>query len=337
MRTFKIIGILVLILIVIILILGLIAPRKYYVERSVTINAPVELVFNHIKYWRQWQAWSPWATKDSTIRVTIEGVDGEEGSVYKWKGNPKTTGSGEMINTGLTNMEELNYKIKFKEPWESEAEGYIRVVKQDAATKVTWAFFGDSRFPENVFLLFMNMDKAVGKDFEEGLMLLKNITERESAAVAQYPVKKAVFPETNYAVLQKVVKFQNMHQFFATSFAEISNTITKNRIRMSGSPAGLYYDYDEQSMTTNMAAAIPIRGKLTAGNVRTISIPRSTAYYVDYYGPYSGSLYAHEAIDLYLTKNGLTYQSPVIEEYITDPISEPDSTKWLTKIYYLVK
>jgi effector-binding domain-containing protein len=111
----------------------------------------------------------------------------------------------------------------------------------------------------------------------------------------------------------------------------------KKRLRMSGAPVGLYFDYDEQSMTTNMAAAIPIRGKLTEGDVRTITIPRSAACYVDYYGPYSGLLYPHEAIDFYLKKNRLTNQSPVIEEYITDPMSEPDSTKWLTKIYYLIK
>jgi effector-binding domain-containing protein len=337
MKALKIVGILIGALFIVVIVLGLLAPKKYYVERSITINAPSEVVFNHIKYWRNWPAWSPWASRDSSIQTNILGTDGEVGSVYQWKGNPKTTGTGEMTNTGITEGEELKYNIKFKEPWESEADGFVDAVKKDGSTTVTWTFYGKSSFPENVFLLFMNMDKTVGKDFQEGLTKMKDISEQEYQAISRYNVKETIFPATNYAVIQKVVKYQDIQQFFASSFPKISEVMEKKRIRMSGAPVGLYFDFDEQSMTTNMAAAIPIRSKLTAGDVRTITVPRSAACYVDYYGSYSGLLYPHEAIDFYLKKNGLTYQSPVIEEYVTDPMSEPDSTKWLTKIYYLVK
>jgi len=43
----------------------------------------------------------------------------------------------------------------------------------------TWGFVGKSAFPMNVFMLFMNMDKAIGKDFEYGLKKLKRILENE--------------------------------------------------------------------------------------------------------------------------------------------------------------
>ncbi len=43
------------------------------------------------------------------------------------------------------------------------------------------------------------------------------------------------------------------------------------------------------------------------------------------------------AMDEYIQANKLEQLTPVIEEYITDPGAEPDSTKWLTKIVYFVK
>jgi effector-binding domain-containing protein len=54
-------------------------------------------------------------------------------------------------------------------------------------------------------------------------------------------------------------------------------------------------------------------------------------------GGYSGIGKAHEAMDAYMASNKLEQKAPVIEEYITDPGSEPDSSKWLTKIMYLIK
>ena len=44
-------------------------------------------------------------------------------------------------------------------------------------TKVIWGFSGKNKFPMSIMMLFMSMDKAIGKDFEEGLASLKQILE----------------------------------------------------------------------------------------------------------------------------------------------------------------
>ena len=41
-------------------------------------------------------------------------------------------------------------------------------------SKVTWGFSGKNKFPMRIMMLFMSMDKMVGKDFEQGLQNLKN-------------------------------------------------------------------------------------------------------------------------------------------------------------------
>ncbi len=41
-------------------------------------------------------------------------------------------------------------------------------------------------------------------------------------------------------------------------------------------------------------------------------------------------------MDAHLKANNLSLNQVVIEEYITDPGAEPDSTKWHTNVIYLV-
>ena len=87
-----------------------------------------------------------------------------------------------------------------------------------------------------------------------------------------------------------------------------------------------------------MAAAIPLRKAFKTSTVKIIQVPRQkNAFMIDFYGPYEESALAHYAFDSYFKKNNLTVKLPIIEEYITDPANEPDSSKWLTKIYYFAQ
>ena len=332
MKALKVIGIILLILIVLIVILGIIAPKEYRVERSVVINAPNQVVFNHIKYWRNWQTWSPWAEMDSTMKVTIEGIDGTPGSLYKWSG--VKAGSGEMTNTGIRANEEIAYQLRFIKPWESESNGYVRLADVQGNTEATWGFYGKNKFPWNIMTLFMSMDKMMDRDFNRGLTLLKEISEKEYAAIQRYSVTEIKFPAKTYAAIQKVVSFDQMQSFFAASYGTIMAEMGKRGIKAAGAPCALFYEWDEQYARTNMAAAIPIRSTAKSGDLKIIQLAATPAFVVDYLGPYQDSAPAHYACDLYLSARGLKQKSPVIEEYLTDPATEPDSAKWLTKIYY---
>lgn len=180
MKIIKIAGLLLLGLVVIILVLRLAAPRSYHVERSVVVHLPANHIFEHIRYWCNWQAWSPWAEIDSTMRVTIAGIDGEVGAKYLWDG--RQAGRGEMVATTIEKDKELSYHLRFIKPWESESDGYLRLATLGDSTRVTWAFYGKSSFPWNVITLFFSMDSMIGKDFERGLERLKTILESQSSA-----------------------------------------------------------------------------------------------------------------------------------------------------------
>ncbi|TYA56018.1 SRPBCC family protein [Formosa maritima] len=165
-------------LIGLIILLALIAPKQYEVNRSVIINKSLPEVFQYLKFVKNQDNWSPWKKKDPHMKQESVGIDGEVGFVAKWDGN-KEVGSGEQEILHVEHNEQIKTQLRFFKPWKSTSDAYIKVTEVDAnQTNVTWGFTGNNPIPMNIFMLFFNFEKAVGKDFEEGLASLKDILEK---------------------------------------------------------------------------------------------------------------------------------------------------------------
>ncbi|WP_299887403.1 SRPBCC family protein [uncultured Lacinutrix sp.] len=165
-------------IIVLFILLTLIAPKEFNVSRSIVINKPLAEVFLYLKFIKNQDNWSPWKLKDPDMKQDYIGTDGEVGFIAKWEGN-KDVGIGEQEIIRITENESIEAQLRFYKPWKSQSDAITKVEDLgDGQTKVTWGFKGESKPPSNVFFLFFNMDKTVGKDFEEGLTMLKQVLEK---------------------------------------------------------------------------------------------------------------------------------------------------------------
>jgi len=165
-------------IVVLIAVLGLIAPKSYDVSRSIDINLPRSEVFNYVRSLQKQDEWSPWGKRDPDMKKQFEGTDGQVGALSKWQGN-KEVGEGEQEVTRIVDNERIESQLRFLKPWKSESDAYLQLADNESnGTKFTWGFSGKNKFPMSIMMLFMNMDKAVGKDFEEGLSSLKEILEK---------------------------------------------------------------------------------------------------------------------------------------------------------------
>lgn len=165
-------------IIALIVVLALLAPKNYDVSRSIEISKPKAEVFDNVKYLKKQQEWSPWAKKDPNMEKKFTGVDGEVGAISYWNGN-KEVGEGEQEITKIIDGKRVEGELRFMKPFRSTSGSYIDLEDLgNGKTKVTWGFKGENKFPMSIMMLFMNMDKAVGKDFEEGLRDLKSIMEK---------------------------------------------------------------------------------------------------------------------------------------------------------------
>ena len=162
----------------IIILLMLVAPRKYDVQRSIVINKPVNEVFQYLKMIRNQDHWSPWKSRDTEMKQTFNGVDGTVGFIARWESDKKDVGVGEQELKGLIENERVDTEIRFLKPWKTVRDGYLLVREiEPSKTEVIWGFKGSNNPPINVMMLFYNMDKSVGKDFDEGLAKLKTTLE----------------------------------------------------------------------------------------------------------------------------------------------------------------
>ena len=174
----------VLIALIIILATALIAalfiPKDYVVEREIVINQPKNLVFDYLKHLRNQETYSVWYKMDKNMIKTYEGVDANVGFVSSWKSENENVGEGSQEITKIVDGERIEFKLLFKEPMESENQIYIiTTALSTGKTKVKWGFKGSFPYPMNLFKLFIDIDGAVGKDFEGGLKNLKKELDGE--------------------------------------------------------------------------------------------------------------------------------------------------------------
>ncbi len=158
--------------VLVLLVLYLLAPANYDVSRTVTIALPSERVYEYLKYLKNQDQWSPWSQKDPDMQKGFRGTDGTVGAVSSWDGN-KQVGSGEQEITQLVDGRRIETQLRFLKPWKSTSDAYLEVEPSGTGAQVRWGFKGSSGFPMRLMMLFMSMDKMVGKDFEEGLANLK--------------------------------------------------------------------------------------------------------------------------------------------------------------------
>ncbi len=152
-------------------------PNDYKIQRSATMNAPVDKVFAQYNDFHNWNAWSPWAKKDPKAENAFEGEPAGKGAIFKWNGN-SDVGQGMMTILESKPNELVKIKLDFQKPMESTCITDFTFKPEGEKTSVTWAMSGQSNFIGKAICLCMGgMDKMVGKDFETGLNNVKAVVE----------------------------------------------------------------------------------------------------------------------------------------------------------------
>jgi len=185
MRTFlKILGILVLLLSAYVLIGGLLLPKSFHLEKSVSIKASKDVIWQNVSMFSNFRKWSPWNEYDPDMKVTITGTDGTPGAVYAWEGN-KDVGSGTMTYTAVNPQNNVKIDLNFLKPFKSRAKVVLKLDDEPSSTKVTWAFDTEFAYPFNALVPFMGMEKNLGNDFLKGMNNLKRLSESGTAAAGR--------------------------------------------------------------------------------------------------------------------------------------------------------
>jgi hypothetical protein len=178
-KLFKIILIVLLSIFGLILLTALFVKKDYFVKRSVSIGRPRQAVFDYVKYLKNQNNFSVWAKIDPNMKIDYRGTDATVGFVSAWDSPVKEAGKGEQEIVKISDRERIDYVIRFLKPMQSTDNAYIEFNSaNDSITNVTWAIYGNMKYPMNLSLLFMDMDTMLGKDLYGGLLNLKALLEK---------------------------------------------------------------------------------------------------------------------------------------------------------------
>jgi effector-binding domain-containing protein len=321
-----------------VLLLGIFAKKNYHIERSIELDANPTAVFDYVRYFKNFDEWSPWSKLDPNMKTSVEGTDGAVGATYRWDGNDDA-GKGTQTITSLTGNS-FQSKLVFTEPFESESLSKMDVVAAGTKTKVVWTFDMVAPFPLNGLMMFADMDKAIGKDYEMGLENLKNVfAKRATMAYNGYNITvEDQIPVAYYMGKRAQLGIDALGKFMASTMPMVSAAAEKTGASTTGSMSALVWSWDEATMKTDMAITVPFSTQVTPpANMEVFTVGGGKALVAKHIGNTDKTGAAHEALDAYMAANGLKQINPVIEEYLTDPSKEPDTAKWVTKIIYFVE
>lgn len=175
-KLLKIIGIIVLCIIIIPLIVGLFISKNFDFETSIIIKAPLDSVWKHTNTLAGLNSWSPWRDMDPDMTVKYGGIDGEVGAWQSWESEVKKVGSGKQTIVSVETPTSLKTYVEFYSPYESEADGYVKLTNEGDETIVIWGVKSIMPYPFNLMKLFYSNADMV-EPFQIGLKKLKKLSE----------------------------------------------------------------------------------------------------------------------------------------------------------------
>lgn len=151
-------------------------PSDYFIFREITINAKAETIYPFVNSSKKANQWMPWIDMDPSIKMNYSGPEEGMGSSSNWSSDGKMgVGSATIIESIPNKM--VKTKLEYKKPFEGVQEAEFLITESNNQSVVKWSVRGKNNVIGRFFCIFMNMDKMVGGNFEQGLLKLKTLVE----------------------------------------------------------------------------------------------------------------------------------------------------------------
>jgi uncharacterized protein YndB with AHSA1/START domain len=151
-------------------------PRNISVSRSITIEAPIDRVFEQVNDLRNWEKWSPWKRMDPMMEMTFSNPPVGQGAFYKWSSTNKQMGSGTMTLAKVVNNEEIVTSMH-NDDW-GDANSTFLFGHKNNKVEVTWKMENDiGVMPWNKYFGAV-MRSELKKQFDKGLEGIKFYAEK---------------------------------------------------------------------------------------------------------------------------------------------------------------
>lgn len=325
-------------ILVLVLLISLFLPAEVKMERSIYIQSKPKHVFALINDLKAWKQWSPWYKKDTAAKYTYSEITEGGGAFFTWDSQNEQVGKGKTTITASIPFEKIATSLEMG--FGATTADFLLTQTGDSV-KLTWTFHETEQGLKWYFIpmsRYFNLflEDMLSPDYLAGLASIKALAEQTTELyIGGFEAEMRDFGGLNYIGIRNQLKLEEIGPKLGENYALLTETIKSNAAKQIGPPFTINYSakgnvYDMEACLGTDAALSPafpiVPGKLKPGKQLVIK----------YYGAYEkmGNLYG-EAFK-YIFQNNLKASGPPLEFYITDPIAEPDTAKWLTELVFPV-
>jgi effector-binding domain-containing protein len=322
--------------VVVLLIIGFVLPGKMEISKSISMNAPASYVFEEINNLENNAKWSYWNNlyKDN-MTVAYGDIKSGVGAISEWDG--EESGKGKMTITESIPDKSIKMDLDFME--NGTAKSWYTFEAEGEGTKITTGFTTD--FGMNPIGRWMGvfMKPEMEKAFDHNLNKLKELAEAKPKFTLQI-TEETVTP-ISYVGISSAINIEDMNAINAQmgkSYGELMGALGKAKVAMTGPAFCLYPKWDEATKQGEMVCALPVAADAKVpAKYKVIENPGGKVVKAVHMGDYAKLGDAHIQIGQYMEFKKLTMNGAPWEVYITDPMVEKDTAKWITEVYYPVK
>ncbi|MFC1777378.1 SRPBCC family protein [Pseudomonadota bacterium] len=338
----KRVGLVVLFLLAAFVVTGYLLPKQVHIERSITVNRPVNMMFELLNGYRYYSEWSPWAERDPQAEFVISGPDAGVGARLSWIGDPHLVGSGWQEIVASKPYEEINIKLDFDA--QGVADTGFRLISQGDATQVTWFFdsdltrgvnFVDSFLARYFGLLF---DRWVGGDYERGLANLKQYAETlDISEFSQIEIERVdvISQDILFVTSSSSQEASDVARAMAIAYAEISAFMNMRGIKMTGQPMAITRAWKEGGYQFDAAIPVDFIPAELTGNINSGRSPAGPAVRAVHHGAHDQMMPTYEKLAAYMSAHGLSQGTVSWELYVSDP-GNTEQQDMITHIYIML-
>ncbi len=322
--------------VVVLLIIGFVLPGKMEISKSISINAPATYIFEEINNLENNQKWSYWNNlyKDD-MKVAYGDIKSGVGAVSEWDGSE--SGKGKMTITESIPNKSIKMDLDFME--QGTAKSWYTFEPDGAGTKITTGFATDMGMNPIGRWIGVFMKPEMEKAFDYNLNELKKLAEAKpkfSVTINEEETKPI-----SYVGISTTMSFEDGEAISAQmgkSYGELMSALGKAKVEMTGPAFALYPKWDEATKQMEMVCALPVAddAKVPA-KYKVMQTQGGKAVKAVHMGDYSKLKTTHEQINQYIAFKKLEITGAPREVYVTDPMVEKDTAKWVTEVYYPVK
>lgn len=310
------------------LIASVFFPSHCHLERTAVINVPAQTVFDQVNNLKNWEKWSYWAALEPEAKRTYEGPESGTGSKFSWQGRKTGTGSMTIVESAAPR----SIKTELDFAGGGKAQSSFQFEPDGGGTKVTWDFDSDVGFSQRLFMGLM-LDKYLGEAYEQGLAKLKQVCEA-------IPAQPATVIEEVNAPLQWVIaardttNLEGIAGTLGACYESIMRYIAARGLKNNEHPLAIWHKFDPGADFVDVEAGIAVSDSVAVGKGMRLVKLGGKAVKATHHGAYSKAASTYDAMQAWMKQHNITPAGAPWEVYITDPMLEKDTSKWLTDIYF---